>query len=479
VISEQASAVPATDDPKKYLLFSVILLLLLAAFGIYLLTTEEGKIPVFFFFALSTLAFAATLRLPPKLRASQPVVMITIAQIGIFLLWIFYSLASTYERRWLKEPSAFLSLLAFILAFALVCWTFYYTSRLLQPPQGPATTRFSQLLDTPMFFLCLFLTIFLQVTYMLTFSIAFFELSSSHAGMYSPAGIYITPEKEPVQSERISHSDAGEDEDLYLLFAESSSVPDFDRRKLAHSRCQPIEDLGPEDTSDVGGRNILTLLQTTNLLSRQNEYQQFRVRIEGYATDLVVASKAFQSNYELAEARVRRVQDIIGTELSQRLSKCETREDHLTALRWPSIEWVLLAASNEDPAGQIRIGDRDFAKVSIAIEDLPHNDSTRHYEGITTLLEATNNEPLELLDYIYFMIYTITTTGYGDIIPRAWPTRAIATAANIYEVFFLVIFFQVAFAFVNRRPTDLDALSNAVTERMYQKAAEHDHRRES
>lgn len=58
----------------------------------------------------------------------------------------------------------------------------------------------------------------------------------------------------------------------------------------------------------------------------------------------------------------------------------------------------------------------------------------------------SNNIPnlsrLQLLDYLYFMIYTITTTGYGDIIPVSGFTKFIVSIANILEVFFLVIFFN-------------------------------------
>ena len=45
----------------------------------------------------------------------------------------------------------------------------------------------------------------------------------------------------------------------------------------------------------------------------------------------------------------------------------------------------------------------------------------------------------ELLDYFYFMIYSITTTGYGDIKPATPFAKAVASLANLYEVFFLII----------------------------------------
>jgi hypothetical protein len=53
---------------------------------------------------------------------------------------------------------------------------------------------------------------------------------------------------------------------------------------------------------------------------------------------------------------------------------------------------------------------------------------------------------LELLDYVYFTIYTITTTGYGDMIPISPEAKVITIMANLLEVFFLVIFFNVILA---------------------------------
>lgn len=49
---------------------------------------------------------------------------------------------------------------------------------------------------------------------------------------------------------------------------------------------------------------------------------------------------------------------------------------------------------------------------------------------------------LTLMDYMYFTTYTITTTGYGDIIPKTTYAKFLCSLANILEVFFLVVFFN-------------------------------------
>jgi hypothetical protein len=47
------------------------------------------------------------------------------------------------------------------------------------------------------------------------------------------------------------------------------------------------------------------------------------------------------------------------------------------------------------------------------------------------------------MDYIYFMIYTTTTTGYGDLRPASPFTKFVVSLANLIEVFFVVIFFNL------------------------------------
>jgi hypothetical protein len=49
---------------------------------------------------------------------------------------------------------------------------------------------------------------------------------------------------------------------------------------------------------------------------------------------------------------------------------------------------------------------------------------------------------MALLDYVYFAMYTITTTGYGDIKPITPYTKFLCTLANITEFFFIVVFFN-------------------------------------
>jgi hypothetical protein len=55
------------------------------------------------------------------------------------------------------------------------------------------------------------------------------------------------------------------------------------------------------------------------------------------------------------------------------------------------------------------------------------------------------------MDYMYFSIYTITTTGYGDIVPTTAYAKFVTSVVNIFEVIFLVIFFNAIISLKGRR----------------------------
>jgi voltage-gated potassium channel Kch len=56
---------------------------------------------------------------------------------------------------------------------------------------------------------------------------------------------------------------------------------------------------------------------------------------------------------------------------------------------------------------------------------------------------------LGLMDYMYFSVYTITTTGYGDIVPTTAYAKFVTSLANFCEVLFLVVFFNALISLKN------------------------------
>jgi hypothetical protein len=75
--------------------------------------------------------------------------------------------------------------------------------------------------------------------------------------------------------------------------------------------------------------------------------------------------------------------------------------------------------------------DKDAAKRVVVVSIKPVQPSQGHMFA-----------PLSLMDYMYFTIYTITTTGYGDIVPTTTYAKFLCSSANILEVFFFVVFFN-------------------------------------
>jgi len=68
---------------------------------------------------------------------------------------------------------------------------------------------------------------------------------------------------------------------------------------------------------------------------------------------------------------------------------------------------------------------------------------------------------MKLMDYMYFSIYTITTTGYGDIIPTTAYAKFVISIANLCEVLFLVVFFNSLFSLSQASRQDTDRKRSA------------------
>jgi hypothetical protein len=182
----------------------------------------------------------------------------------------------------------------------------------------------------------------------------------------------------------------------------------------------------------------------------------------------------YLSNYELSRARAENV-------------KFEILQAFPHPDEWRNIEWLILPASNEDisdiPEGLINqklfksneLEEQGFNHEEIAKGIPPKNLAqnfgyARLYETLGSARIAEENRvvlatmkplsnhvaalamdgitqgskarPLGLIDYLYFSIYTITTTGYGDIVPTTAYAKFVTSVANFCEVLFLVVFFN-------------------------------------
>lgn len=158
-----------------------------------------------------------------------------------------------------------------------------------------------------------------------------------------------------------------------------------------------------------------------------------RVTLIGRANEKRIkeGSDPYLSNYELSEARTHDVWYNLSKELVQ---------SHYS--NWRNVEWIMLPLSNEQtqesPGRPIcNEKDQDQAKVVEASVEYISN------EPISMRLEKDRGsefERLDLMGYMYFSIYTITTTGYGDVIPTTAYSKFLTSLANVFAIFFLVGF---------------------------------------
>lgn len=204
-------------------------------------------------------------------------------------------------------------------------------------------------------------------------------------------------------------------------------------RPAAEQTAQPLEALADEHISFQSGKALLKsganeaeLNKLTDAIKAEEKmgevergYGQVRAILIGRADAQETKGGAYQSNYELGEARAQNVK----LELIHRLSSVGGGE-------WLNVDWVCLSESNE------REGSKREAEVVL------QRNSGDPVSVMIPHLNAQHPNPLSLMDYVYFANYTITTTGYGDIIPNTAYTKFICSFANICEVFFLVVFFN-------------------------------------
>lgn len=143
----------------------------------------------------------------------------------------------------------------------------------------------------------------------------------------------------------------------------------------------------------------------------------WRVAVVGHSSDHVkVLEKTTEwNNYEFSENRANYVYH----KLRDAMRKAHVRSD-----------WSLAAVANVDPD----MGNIPFIKG-------------RDKKLSARVFVEKQAGSLSLLDYLYFMTYTITTTGYGDLIPTTPFAKFITCVANLFEILFIVVVINLVFAY--------------------------------
>jgi hypothetical protein len=186
----------------------------------------------------------------------------------------------------------------------------------------------------------------------------------------------------------------------------------------------------------------------------ENNEDMIRITLIGRADDLKPNTNSYYlSNSDLSEARI----NVVRSRIIDRL--------HTKSKTWQNIDWMPVPISNEvlenldsllspdggkpalkktnctdleaDPESGRRAVEVYFSKVT---PDAAMRETTHARKILIEELEKEKYKTPSLMDYMYFSIYTITTTGYGDIKPATFYAKFLTSLENFFEVFFIVCF---------------------------------------
>lgn len=270
----------------------------------------------------------------------------------------------------------------------------------------------------PFWTICLFLMTFVYVTYSLAFCLALHDRVVRLIGQ--PPSLTMDGPQALVPSRRSNESHAefnswcfannGRTYETLLYFEGDKSNLTFDRSLLAELELSGQAD-GVDCTSrEKVFRNSCALYEIEKILICQDPESAIQFLAEGRAGGSLL----------LATARIAAVKNAV-----QQL-KVEFKRTQ--AYAWPEILWSE-AQVVEERTSRSGIYQDPVLRLSMG--------------PITSSSWRTEQRTPSLLDYIYFTVYTVTTTGYGDIKPTDDYSKFVTTIANLYELFFIVIVFNV------------------------------------
>lgn len=357
------------------------------------------------------------------------------------LMWAIYANGQQFYKwenvEWDKGLSAMtltwawiyfgLSVFALGIVATLLCLVMWMTRAIIGDYEKAKPTRLEllnpQLLkrgaaEAPFLTLTFFLTVFLGVSYLFGFSFAFHDKSrlfnpGPYANLNEPALVMgnLTGAKSVV-AEAPSPTPSPKPIATFL-FDIGTSVPNSASEAESLKAVAAIEEKSSDDKA-------------------------IRIVLIGGADLRQIKSVAYQSNYELAEARAQSAKNLILEKLSS------SKAAHV--LR--NLEWTCLARPNEGMRTEVRAHAKNHSSKDYEGQEdrIVHVFAIASFEAPAQLvvrnLRANKLKSLRLMDYIYFANYTITTTGYGDIVPNTTYAKFVCSFANICEVLFLVVFFN-------------------------------------
>lgn len=291
----------------------------------------------------------------------------------------------------------------------------------------------------------LYLVIFFQMAYLLTISLAAHDILMKNKALYVNA----------IGSFEISNTSSGKNISIKtyqfpILFKSYSAAVD------TITTSTKIEELYQELQKYISAdiKNVLTKADKANLdsliwkinymsiknlenkiveVGKSNTSKRIKLKIIGHSDSVNVERGInYKSNYELTEARAYNTKLFIDDQICSRIKTI--KNEHRTPINY---EWSLFPLASEGKYIKKVSGSITKRCVEVNMEVIEDPLS----ETISNTVFIKNR--MNLLDYFYFLIYTITTTGYGDIQPISPYSKFITSLANIIEMIFLILFFNI------------------------------------
>jgi hypothetical protein len=385
------------------------------------------------------------------------------------LSWVFYILlTSPWDLHPFVLNTGRLLPWANLLVTAGLVGTAFLVTRLIMTDVGDPTEatekrdKFTKAMrERPLLTLLLFLVLFLDVTFSLVFSLAVQDIVARRdegEGVLEVRGVPAVPGKR--WDDNPCEQLWGTQVISQVYFEKNKNIVHLDKTiivkeisEVATTEYSESGSVGPlmvGEAREIEGmtsdekirlmreRNSEALARIIRGLKCVGSASDVRVRLVGRTDEDVPREEAvnFSSNYELGHARIEATRQVV-LQMVEELSEVEVDPSRIT---WTeSTELGVAAIEEPKSAGEsavILLKEGLTCSVIFLVPDPPRQPHPN------------------LLDYAYFTIYTITTTGYGDIIPVSLFAKFVASVANLYELFFIVIFFNVLLSFARSRGED-------------------------
>lgn len=406
-----------------HVLITLIQFVILGVFIVNFRRGEPGWEFVTLLFSVPILLqiIGLTLLRSPLLRIFYSLIAL-LASLSNFACWLYYILQP--ETHAAAGPVC-VAVITVLVVVAFLITSAIFRDSLPRYIKSPALERLSERIGTsPSGELLLFLAFFVSIGYLFGFAFAFHDRSLTTQGQLPGlrANAALASEFAPPPPETAEDDARRPPDEKWFFYFPSGSASLFTRQLTLGDRPRY-----QSESEELLAHNTETLENLTKRLLELGRRNRLRVTLIGRSSLDRPSGTQYNSSYELAEARAK----IVQTALIRQVSEANL-----------STEWLLVPLS----VTTVREYTRGYAGAlrpdrSVEVSVTAERDESVRAPRIDN--DRAQYQLLPLLPHMYFAIYTITTTGYGDIQPATPFAMFACTLANLYEIFFLVIFFNV------------------------------------